>query len=159
TFHFGIMNALGIAESRGDVICLLNDDIYPRSADWLELMLTQAVRPDVGVVGALLEFPDRTIQHAGIAVGGRVLPLHPGRYQKDSALWPWLRMTREVAAVTGACMMFRKSIWEELGGFDLGFPLNFNDVDFCLRARQEGYQVLLEASAVLTHEESRTRAS
>jgi GT2 family glycosyltransferase len=156
-FHFGTMNGLGVDASRGQVICLLNDDVYPIASNWLELMLPQAMRPEVGVVGALLLYPDGTIQHAGVAVGGWHTPAHVGRLQIESAYWPWLRITREVTAVTGACMLVRRSVWDELGGLDPRFPVNYNDIDFCLRAGERGYRVLVEAQAVLTHEESRTR--
>ena len=157
-FHFGVMNAQGVEASTADVLCFLNDDVFPVTPDWLERMLAQAARPDVGVVGALLLYPDKSIQHAGVVVD-RWHPAHIGRFQKDSALWPWLRMTRDVSAVTGACMAMRRSTWNELGGFDPQFPVNYNDIDLCLRAAEKGYRILLEAQAVLIHEEARTRAA
>ena len=156
-FHFGQMNRLGVTASTAPLICLLNDDIIPLAHDWLPRMLAQASRTDVGVVGALLLYPDGTIEHAGIAVGGRHSPAHVGRFQQESPYWPWLRVTREVTAVTGACMMLRRTVWEELNGFDRRFPVNYNDVDLCLRAAERGYKVLLEARAVLTHEGCGTR--
>jgi len=157
-FHFGAMNQLGVEASTGDVLCFLNDDVFPITPDWLERMLAQAVRPDVGIVGALLLYPDKTIQHAGVVVD-RWHPAHIGRFQKDSALWPWLRMTRDVSAVTGACLAIRRSTWKELGGFDPQFPVNYNDIDLCLRAAARGYRILIEAQAVLIHEEARTRVA
>jgi len=156
-FHFGIRNSLGVSESRGQVVCLFNDDVYPITSDWLELMLAHAARPEVGVVGALLLYPNGMIQHAGVAVGGWTNPAHVGRLRIESAYWPWLRITREVTAVTGACMMTRRAVWDELGGLDPRFPVNYNDIDYCLRAGERGYRVLIETQAVLTHEESRTR--
>jgi GT2 family glycosyltransferase len=156
-FHYGIMNGLGVTASKGQVVCLLNDDVYPITSDWLEMMLLQATRSEVGVVGALLLYPDGTIQHAGVAVGGWQTPAHVGRLHIESPYWPWLRITREVTAVTGACMVARRAVWDELGGLDPRFPVNYNDIDFCLRAGERGYRVLMEARAVLTHEESRTR--
>jgi len=157
-FHFGLMNAQGVQESTGDVLCFLNDDVFPSTSDWLERMLAQAVRPDVGIVGALLLYPDGSIQHAGVVVD-RWHPAHVGRFQKDSSYWPWLRMTREVSAVTGACMVLRRSTWNELGGFDLQFPVNYNDIDLCLRAAQHRYRILIETQAILVHEEARTRVA
>jgi GT2 family glycosyltransferase len=156
-FHFGLMNRLGVEASSAPVICLLNDDVSPITLDWIPLMLAQANRPDVGIVGALLLYPNGTIEHAGIAVGGRHFPAHVGRFQNESPYWPWLRVTREVTAVTGACMAVRRVVWDELNGFDRRFPVNFNDVDICLRAAERGYKVLLEARAVLTHEGCKTR--
>jgi len=157
-FHFGAMNQLGVEASTGDVLCFLNDDVFPVSPDWLERMLAQTARPDVGIVGALLLYPDKTIQHAGVVVD-RWHPAHIGRFQKESALWPWLRMTRDVSAVTGACLAIRRSTWNDLGGFDPQFPVNYNDIDLCLRAAARGYRILMEAQAVLTHEEARTRVA
>jgi O-antigen biosynthesis protein len=156
-FHFGLMNHLGVAQSSGQVLCFLNDDVEPLTPDWLERMLAQAERPGVGVVGALLLFPDRTIQHAGVLVGGGFLPTHIGRSLTESFYWPWLRSTREVTAVTGACAALRREVWQELGGFDLRFPVNYNDIDLCLRATQRGYRNLIEADAVLIHDECKTR--
>ncbi len=155
-FHFGVMNARGVQESTGDVLCFLNDDVFPSTSDWLERMLAQAVRPEIGVVGALLLYPDGSIQHAGVVVD-RWHPAHIGRFQKESYFWRWLRLTRDVSAVTGACMAMRRSTWNELGGFDRRFPVNYNDIDLCLRAAARGYRVLIETRAVLVHEESRTR--
>jgi len=156
-FHFGEMNRLGVEASRNEVLAFLNDDVYPLEKTWLDRMSVQAATKDVGIVGALLLYPNRTIQHAGIVVGSWRQPTHLGRGQTGSPLWPWLRMTREVTAVTGACMVLRRAIWDELGGFDPQFPVNYNDVDLCLRAGERGYRVLLEAGAVLIHEEARTR--
>jgi GT2 family glycosyltransferase len=131
--------------------------VEPVSPDWLERMQAQAERPEMGVVGALLLYPDRTIQHAGVVVGDGCLPTHLGHGLKDSPYWPWLRITREVTAVTAACLALRREVWDQLGGFDLRFPSSYNDVDLCLRARERGYQILLEADAVLIHHESRSR--
>lgn len=156
-FHFGLMNHLGVAQSSTPFICLLNDDVEPVTPDWLARMQSQAERPDVGVVGALLLYPDRTIQHAGVVVGGGILPTHLGGSLMESPYWPWLRMTRDVAAVTGACVVLRRDVWDELGGFDLRFPINYNDTDLCLRAMERGYRNLIEAEAVLIHAESQTR--
>jgi len=157
SFHFGLMNRLGVDAAAAPMICLLNDDVSPISGDWLSLMHSQASKPEVGIVGALLLYPNGTIEHAGIAVGGRHFPAHVGRFQNDSLYWPWLRVTREVTAVTGACMVMRRTMWDDLDGFDDRFPVNFNDVDLCLRATKRGYKVLLEARAVLTHEGAKTR--
>ena len=106
--------------------------VYPVTSDWLDSMLVQATRSDVAVVGALLLYPIGTIQHAGVGVGGWHLAAHVRRLQVESPHWPLLRMTREVTAVTGACMAGRRSVRDELGGFDPRFPVNYNDIDFCL---------------------------
>jgi len=156
-FDFSTMNNLGVKAARGEVIVLLNDDVRPLCNSWLEVMVAQVQRPEVGVVGALLLYPSGSIQHAGIALGLMGAVGHPGRGTLDGGFWPWTAVTRNVSAVTGACIAFRREVFEELGGFDPHFPVNYNDVDFCLRARQAGYEVILEAAARLCHLESSTR--
>ncbi len=156
-FHFSRMNQAGASAARGSVLLLLNDDVRPITPDWLELMQAQATRFEIGAVGAMLLHPSGAIQHAGIVVGDTLLPAHAGRSQRDSPHWPRLRMTREVSVVTGACLAIRRFVWDELGGFDLRFPVNYNDVDLCLRAQQRGYRVLIETRATLIHQEAATR--
>jgi len=158
-FHYGLINELGVARTTRPVVVLLNDDVEPIAPDWLSA-LTGALRDDsVGIAGGLLLYPDGSVQHAGISVGGRTTPAHLGRGQISSKWWPWLRVTREVAAVTGACMAMRRTVWDELGGFDRRFPVNYNDVDLCLRARRAGYSAILESAAVLRHREAQTRTT
>ncbi len=156
-FHFGLMNHRGAEASTGSVLVFVNDDIEPQSADWLESMIAQAARPEIGAVGALLWYPDRSLQHAGIVMRDAEVPAHAGRFSRKFPLWPWMTITREVSAVTGACLAMRRAVWNELGGFDPQFPVNYNDIDLCLRARERGYRILLEARAVLTHKESQSR--
>jgi len=156
-FHFGMMNGQGAQQAAGSVLVFLNDDVFPVAPDWLDHIVAQAERPDVGAAGALLLYPSGKIQHAGVVVGGHLGPDHIGRFLADSHLWPWLTMARDVSAVTGACLAIRRAVWDELGGFDPRFPVNYNDTDLCLRARKLGYRVVLEADAVLTHEESQSR--
>lgn len=158
-FHFGVMNKKGVLASNRPFLIFLNDDTKPLSENWAKRILSQASRRDVGVVGALLLYPSGAIQHAGVVVGGQIVPAHAGRFQRESPYWPWLRITREVTAVTGACLALRRNVWDELGGFNPLFPSNFNDVDLCLRARQQGYRIILEAGAVLVHEEAATRVA
>jgi len=120
-------------------------------------MAGQAARGDVSAVGALLTYPDGRIQHAGVYVGTPNGAGHPGRATWGSAIWPWLEVTREQSAVTGACLMMRRAVFDELGGFDESFPVNYNDVDLCLRSGQAGHKVILEAGAMVEHRESTTR--
>jgi GT2 family glycosyltransferase len=107
----------------------------------------------------LLVYPSGAIQHAGIVTGIGQGSGHVGRGEFASDLWRWLRLTRDVSAVTAACLAVRRQVFEQLGGFDEAFPVNYNDVDFCLRARQAGYRVVLEGRAVLRHDECRTRTA
>ncbi len=156
-FHFGVMNALGVQRSSRPVIVFLNDDVEPIAPDWLGALLGPLRKKEVAIAGGLLLYPDRSIQHAGVLVGGWPTPSHMGRGQTSSPWWPWLRLTREVAAVTGACLAIPRSVWDDLGGFDRRFPVNYNDVDLCLRARRAGYSVILESAALLYHHEAQTR--
>jgi len=158
-FHFGVMNALGVQHSSRPVLVFLNDDVEPISSGWLSALVRPLNRPEVGITGGLLLYPDNTIQHAGISVGGGPYPSHLGRHQTSSLWWPWLRITREVSAVTGACLAIRRAVWDELGGFDPRFQVNYNDVDLCLRARRAGYSVILECGAILHHREGQTRST
>ncbi len=156
-FNFARMNNLGAAISTGDVLLFLNDDVIPLSPDWLPRILEHATCPEVGVVGAKLVYPSGAIQHAGIVVGMMEGAAHAGRGLFNSDLWRWLDQTRNVSAVTGACMAIRKAIFADLGGFDPEFPVNYNDVDLCLRARQAGYEVVFEPGALLRHDECQSR--
>jgi hypothetical protein len=125
-----------------------------RTLEMLEDLLSKVLRLSTRV--ELIQ-ASGAIQHAGIALGIGDGAGHPGRSLFDSSYWPWLNSTREVSAVSGACLAVHRHIFEELGGFDETFPLNYNDVDFCLRARQAGHRVVLDADATLTHLEATTR--
>jgi GT2 family glycosyltransferase len=156
-FNFAAMNNLGAGKATGTVLVFLNDDVEPLDSDWLGAMLAHACRREVGAVGAKLVYPSGAIQHAGIVIGIMEGAGHLHRNTFGSANWNWLPFTRNVCAVTGACLAMRKSVFEELGGFDESFPENYNDVDLCLRARQAGYEVIVEPAAVLRHSECQSR--
>jgi GT2 family glycosyltransferase len=156
-FHFSRMNNLGAAAAAGDVLVFLNDDIEPLEASWLERLVAHCQRPDVGVVGAKLLYPTGALQHAGMAIAINDGCGHPGRGAYTTPYWKWTDMTRDVSAVTGACLALKRDLFNTLGGFDDAFPMNYNDVDLCLRARRAGYRVLLEARAILRHYECATR--
>ncbi len=158
-FHFGRMCNLGAQHAEGEFLLFLNDDVTPLDEHWLHWMLAQAQRPKTGAVGALLYFPDGRIQHAGVMIGTPNGAGHPGRLSHGSPLWPWLTVTREVSAVTGACLLMPRDVLQEVDGFDGIFPVNYNDVDLCLRAARKGYRIVLEARAILQHAESATRAT
>jgi len=156
-FNFSHMNNLGANAASGDWLVFLNDDVTPLHREWLTELARHVARPEVGIAGARLLYPSGAIQHAGIAIGMMGGAGHPHRDTFGSRYWNWLDVTRNVSAVTGACMALRRSVFEELGGFDEAFPVNFNDVDLCLRARRSGYEVIYEPSAVLRHDECQTR--
>ena len=156
-FNFAAMNNLGAGHATGDVLVFMNDDVEPLESEWLTAMLAQTNRRDVGTVGAKLVYPSGAIQHAGIVIGIMEGAGHLHRNTFGSPYWNWLPFTRNVSAVTGACLAIRKNVFEELGGFDESFPVNYNDVDLCLRARQSGYEVIVEPAALLRHYECRSR--
>ncbi len=156
-FNFARMNNLGARKAVGDILVFLNDDVEPLGAGWLTDLVAHAERPEVGMVGARLLYPSGAIQHAGIAIGIMEGAGHPHRDTFASAWWNWLPFTRNVAAVTGACLAIRHSVFDQLGEFDEAFPVNYNDADLCLRARAAGYEVIYEPDAVLQHEECRSR--
>jgi GT2 family glycosyltransferase len=156
-FHFSVMNNLAAKRAGGEALVFLNDDVEPLAPEWLGELLAHANRPEVGPVGAKLLYPSGAIQHAGMAVGIMQGAGHLHRDTFGAEHWNWLPFTRNVSAVTGACLAVRKTVFEELGGFDESFAINYNDVDFCLRARQAGYEVIIEPAAVLRHYECQTR--
>jgi len=115
-------------------------------------------RPDIGVAGARLLYPSGALQHGGVAVGVEHGAAHVGRNMREAPRhWPWLDCTRDVSAVTGACLAIRAAVFHELGGFAEEFPVNYNDIDLCLRAREAGYRVIYEAGAILRHYECQSR--
>ncbi|MFN7922832.1 MAG: glycosyltransferase [Bryobacteraceae bacterium] len=157
-FDFATMNNLGVARARGEILVFLNDDVEPLEADWLTAIASQLERPEIGVVGGRLLYPIGNVQHAGIATGMMDGAGHPGRGLFTSDLWRWMNFTRNVTAVTGACLAIRRDLFEQLGGFDPRFPVNYNDLDLCLRARKAGYEVLVDSQVRMRHREGQSRS-
>ena len=157
-FHFSRMNNLGAEAAKGEVLVFLNDDTEVLDSSWLERLAGQVQRPDVGIAGAQLLYPTGTLQHGGVAIGVGAGCAHIGRNTTGQIPhWPWLDLTRDVSAVTGACLAIRSSVFREVGGFSEQFPVNYNDIDLCMRVREAGYGVIYEAGAVLRHYECQTR--
>ena len=139
----------------------MNNDMTVISPDWIQELLSHCQRPGTGIVGARLYYPDDTIQHAGIVVGiggvGGSLFVgmkrsHTGYLHKES-------LQQNLSAVTAACMMVRRKVWEETGGLEEKLAVAFNDIDFCLKAREKGYLVVYDPYAELYHYESKTRGA
>jgi GT2 family glycosyltransferase len=156
-FHFARMMNKAAEMSSGELLIFMNDDIEPKGPDWLSDLTAPLAIPDVGVTGARLLYPNGTIQHAGMVLGMGDATGHGGRFLMDSPWWPWINFTRDITSVTGACLATTKQLFQALNGFDLRFPNNYNDVDYCLRARLAGFGVVLENDAVLVHHEGLTR--
>ena len=161
-FNWGAINNAAAALATGKVLVLLNNDVEIFDAGWLRELVIQAVRPEVGIVGATLLYPDRTIQHAGMAFGPDGTSGHIGRGLAADVPGPGgrFRVVRQTSAVTGACMALRSEIYRELGGVeDEGLTVTWSDTDLCLKAWAAGYAVLVTPFARLTHLELATRGS
>ncbi|MBI4890191.1 MAG: glycosyltransferase [Acidobacteria bacterium] len=158
-FNFSRMNNLCAAGLDDSILVFLNDDVVVQDDAWLDKLCDPFARDEVGVVGARLNYADGTIQHAGILLDLSSSSGHPGRFQLGSPFWPWLSATRNVSAVTGACLAIRRQLFEQLGGFDVNFPNNFSDVDLCLQAQAAGFEVVLNCDVNLCHDEAQTRTA
>ena len=160
-FNFSAVCNRGAAETDGEYILLLNNDTEVISPDWLEQMLTYAQRPDVGAVGAMLYYPDDTVQHGGVVPGTVAATEHYHWHRKRGEAGELNRMClpQEMMAVTGACLLVRRNAWAKLGGLDETFAVSYNDIDFCLRAREAGLKVIWTPYAELYHHESKSRGT
>ena len=160
-FNYAAINNFGAKYANGEYLLLLNNDTEVITPEWIEEMLAYAQRQDVGVVGAKLYYEDNTIQHAGIVVGlgahRAAGHIHYGVPAASKGYMGKLHYTQNVSAVTGACLMVKKSIYDAVGGLDEKFAVAFNDVDFCLRLRDKGYLNIFTPDAELYHYESKSR--
>ena len=162
-FNYAKINNFGAGFATGKYLLLLNNDTQVISMNWLEAMLMYAQRPDVGAVGAKLYYGDRTIQHAGVVIGlgahRTAGHIHYKINYDNLGYMGRLCYAQNVSAVTGACLMVRKSLYDALGGLDEAFAVALNDVDFCLRIRDKGYLNVFTPFAELYHFESASRGS
>lgn len=159
-FNFSRLNNVAARHARGEILAFLNNDIEATDRGWLTEMVSHAARPEVGAVGARLWYPDGTLQHGGVVLGlggvaghahHRVPHGHPGYFNRAF-------LQQNCSAVTAACMLTRKSVFEELGGFDeRNLGINFNDIDYCLRVAARELQVVWTPYANLIHHESASR--
>ncbi len=158
-FNYSRANNVGVAHSKGDYILLLNNDTEVIEPDWIQSLLFYACQPDVGAVGGLLVYPNKTVQHAGVVVGMNEVANHVmrGFAASDDGYFGSLSCAREVSAVTAACMMIRRSIYVNIGGFNEQFRTYFQDVDLCLRIIESGFRIIYTPRSLLLHYESATR--
>jgi len=159
-FNFSAINNFGAALAQGDHLLLLNNDTEVISSDWLSAMLVQSQRDDVGAVGAKLLYPDDRIQHAGVILGIGGVAGHSHKYLPNHANGYFSRphLAQNVSAVTGACLMIKRSLYTEMGGLDeKSLAVAFNDIDLCIRLRERGLVNIFEPAAVLYHHESISR--
>lgn len=158
-FNYSAINNFGAKYATGELLLLLNNDVEVINEEWLTKMVSLAQREDVGCVGAKLYYPDGTIQHGGIIVGlgGAAAHAHRGFNHKEYGYFLRLGITHNLSAVTGACLMVKKSVFDEVGGLDESFEVAYNDVDFCLRVLETGRVNVWTPYAELYHYESKSR--
>lgn len=158
-FNYSAINNFGFGYTSGDYVILLNNDMEVITPDWIQELLMFAQRADVGAVGAMLYYPSEKIQHAGVILGikGVAGHSHKGMPRGEGGYMSRLTIAQDLSAVTGACMMVPRKVYEELGGLDEGFKIAFNDVDICMRIRKSGRLVVWTPYAELYHYESESR--
>ena len=159
-FNYSAMNNLAVEQTESPWLLFLNNDMEVIHADWLTIMAEQIQRPEIGAVGARLLYPDNTIQHAGVVLGVDGIGTHAfrGFPADDPGVNRQLQIVRNYSAVTGACLLTRRDIFNQVGGFDEErLPVTFNDVDLCLKIRRAGYRIVYTPFARLYHHESSSR--
>jgi GT2 family glycosyltransferase len=161
-FNYSDINNYAVAQTNGEVLLFLNNDVEVLDGQWLNEMVSQTIRPDVGCVGAKLLYPDLTIQHGGVSLGMHGVADHMYRGLTENAetdTYGNLSHIRNTGAVTGAVMSIRRSVFDQIGRFNAKkLPVAFNDVDLCLKAEMAGYRTVWTPYACLIHHESKTRA-
>lgn len=160
-FNYSAINNFGVQHAKGDYMLLLNNDVEIITDNWLEEMLSNCQRKEVGIVGAKLYYPDNTVQHAGIiiGIGGVAGSVFVGLPRAYSGYMHKASLQLNLSAVTAACMMIKRSVYEEAGGLEEKLKVAFNDVDFCLRVREAGYLIVYDPYVELYHYESKTRGA
>lgn len=159
-FNFSAINNFAVEQTGCPWLLFLNNDVEIIETEWLSAMVEHVQRPEVGAVGARLLYPDDTIQHAGVVLGVGGIAQHAfrGFPAEDPGVCRQLQVTRNYSSVTGACLLTRREVFEEVGGFDEErLPVTFNDVDLCLKMRRAGYLIVYTPFAKLYHHESATR--
>ncbi len=168
-FNFSAMNNAAVAAHGADCgfVLFLNNDVEATQDGWVDRLRRLAARRDVGAVGALLMYVDRTVQHAGVVLGFNDSAEHALKFQqvflndhgrRNLGYNCALTSVRDYAAVTAACLMIRLSVFDSVGGFDETFGIGFNDTDLCLRVGESGLRVLYDGATILYHYESATRS-
>jgi GT2 family glycosyltransferase len=158
-FNWAAINNWAVRQCGGEILLFLNNDIEATREGWMEAMLEHAARSEVGAVGARLLYPTGHVQHAGVIVGPGGVAGHACRFcpADHPGYFGITKVIRNYSAVTGACMMVRRSVYEEVSGFDEELAVAYNDIDFCLKIRQLGYRIVYTPFAELIHYESVSR--
>lgn len=158
-FNFSAINNQGASEANGEYLLFLNDDTEVIAPDWLTIMMEQATQPGIGAVGAKLLYPNGRMQHGGVVLGVGGVAGHAFRHVPNQE-WGYhglAHVTRNCSAVTAACLLISRALFRQIQGFDPTLPVEYNDVDLCLRIRREGHRIVYAPEAVLYHYESATR--
>lgn len=160
-FNYSAINNFGIRHAKGEYLLCLNNDMEVISSDWIEEMLGHCQRPDTGITGARLYYPDDTVQHAGIVVGigGIAGSLFVGLKRSHTGYMHKESLQQNLSAVTAACMMIKREAYDAAGGFEEKLAVAFNDVDFCLKVREQGYLIVYDPYVELYHYESKSRGA
>lgn len=161
-FNYSAINNFGARHAKGEILGLINNDIEPLNEGWLEEMVGQACRDQIGCVGAKLYYPNGTIQHAGVVLGVGGVAGHAHKYfsRHEPGYFSRLHLAQNFSAVTGACLVLRKALFDAVGGLDEdNLAVAFNDVDLCLKVREAGYRNLWTPFAELIHHESVSRGA
>ena len=161
-YNFSAINNFAVSPVSAEIIGLINNDVEILDGDWLREMVSHAVRPEIGCVGAKLLYPDGTVQHGGVICGIGGIAGHSHKHYAGTAAgyYQRLQLVQNLSAVTAACLLVRRAVFEEVGGLNAqSLPIAFNDVDFCLRVRDAGYRNLWTPLAQLTHHESKSRGT
>lgn len=158
-FNYSSINNFAVGQSDGEIVGLINNDIEVIAPNWLEEMVAHAIRPEVGAVGAMLYYPDDTIQHAGVLLGfsGVAGHMYAGCPRGHAGYMGRARISQQLSAVTAACLLVKRSVFDAVGGLDERLAVAFNDVDFGLRIRAAGYVNIWTPHAELYHHESASR--
>ena len=159
-FNFSKVNNMGVVKSKGEYLLFLNDDTSVISSDWIESLLEHAQRPEIAIAGAKLLYQNNHVQHAGTVIG---IKRHAGNYggmqKNDGGYFSFAKVIRNCSAVTAACMMMRKNIFDELGGYDKNLAKSWQDVDLCIRAIERGKNIVFTPYSLLYHFEGKTRGN
>jgi GT2 family glycosyltransferase len=158
-FNFSKINNYAVTQTKGEYLLFLNNDIEVISSDWIDAMVEQAQRPPIGAVGALLLYPDRSIQHAGIVLGIGGIGSHSHKHLPSvfPGYFGQAITINNYSAITAACLMCRREVYDSIEGFEEKLAIAYNDVDFCLRLVEKGYRNIYLPHVVLYHHESKSR--
>jgi glycosyltransferase involved in cell wall biosynthesis/SAM-dependent methyltransferase len=161
-FNYSLLNNLAVSHAKGEIIALVNNDIEVIEPKWLETMVSHALRPGIGAVGARLLYPNKTIQHSGVilGMGGAAGHVHYKFPDSSKGYFGRIALTSSFSAVTAACMVVRRDLYLQVGGLDeVNLKVAFNDIDFCLRLNEAGLRNVYAADAILFHHESASRGA